>query len=102
MVPKGPHRQPSRKGETGSQNVLPLLKAQYAVSKGLAAAEDLDSALDQIIASICMNLGWELGAYWQSAPNQPVLRFTHISAAAEALGKFIATSCQNEILAGEG
>jgi PAS domain S-box-containing protein len=102
MVPKGPHRQPSRKGETGSQNVLPLLKAQYAVSKVLAAADDLDSALAQIIASICMNLGWELGAYWQYAPNQPVLRCTHISAAEESLGTFIAASRENEILPGEG
>ena len=39
MVPKGPHRQPSRKGETGANSVLPLLKAQYAVSKVLAAAD---------------------------------------------------------------
>ncbi len=102
MVPKGPHRQPSRKGEAASQNVLPLLKAQYAVSKVLAAADDLDSALAQIIASICMNLGWELGAYWQYAPNQPVLRCTHISAAEESLGTFIAASRENEILPGEG
>ncbi|HEV2961059.1 MAG TPA: PAS domain S-box protein [Candidatus Angelobacter sp.] len=102
MVPKGPHRQPSRKGETGANNVLPLLKAQYAVSKVLAAADDLDSALAQIIASICMNLGWELGAYWQYAPNQPVLRCTHISAAQESLGTFIAASRENEILPGEG
>ena len=102
MVPKGPHRQPSRKGETGSNNVLPLLKAQYAVSKVLAAAEDLDSALAQIIASICLNLGWELGAYWQYAPNQPVLRCTHISAAEESLGTFIAASRENEMLPGEG
>jgi PAS domain S-box-containing protein len=102
MVPSGPHRQPSRKGETGANNVLPLLKAQYAVSKVLAAAEDLDSALAQIIASICLNLGWELGAYWQYAPNQPVLRCTHISAAEESLGTFIASSRENEMLPGEG
>jgi PAS domain S-box-containing protein len=78
------------------------LKAQYAVSKVLAAAEDLDSALAQIIASICLNLGWELGAYWQYAPNQPVLRCTHISAAEESLGTFIAASRENEMLPGEG
>jgi PAS domain S-box-containing protein len=98
----GPHRQPSRKGATGSNNVLPLLKAQYAVSKVLAAAEDLDSALAQIIASICLNLGWELGAYWQYASNQPVLRCTHISAAEESLGTFIAAARENEMLPGEG
>src|SRR5205807_7433631 len=102
MVPKGPHRQPSRKGETASRNVLPLLKAQYAVSKVLATADDLSSALPQIIASICLNLGWELGAYWQYAANQPVLRCTHISAAEESLGTFIATSRENEMLPGEG
>lgn len=102
MAPKGPHRQPSRKGETPAANILPLLKAQYAVSKVLAAADDLDSALAQIIASICINLGWELGAYWQYAPNQPVLCCTHISAVEQSLGTLIASSRENQILPGEG
>jgi PAS domain S-box-containing protein len=102
MIPKGPHRQPSRKGETGARNILPLLKAQHAVSKVLATADDLESALPQIIACICMNLGWEFGAYWQYAANQPVLRCTHISAAEAALGTFIAASRENEILPGQG
>ncbi len=102
MASKGPHRQPSRKGETPASNILPLLKAQSMVSKILASADDLDSALAQIIAIICMNLGWELGAYWQYAPNQPVLRCTHISAVAQSLGTLIASSRKNEILPGEG
>lgn len=102
MAPKGPNRQPSRKGETPASNILPLLKAQIMVSKVLASADDLDSALAQIIAMICMNLGWELGAYWQYAPNQPVLRCTHISAVAQSLGTLIASSRENEILPGEG
>src|SRR5437016_7795517 len=102
MASKGPNRQPSRKGEAPASSLLPLLKAQSMVSKILASAEDLDSALAQIIAIICMNLGWELGAYWQYAPHQPVLRCTHISAVAQSLGTLIASSRENEILPGEG
>lgn len=92
----------SRKGQAGRKNVLALLQTQFAVSKVLAAADDLPSALPSIIASVCLNLGWELGAFWQYAPTRPVLTCTHISAANTALGTFIAESRKNELLAGEG
>jgi PAS domain S-box-containing protein len=103
MDPLGSHgRRPLRKGQPNPRNILPLLQTQFAVSKVLATSEDLSSALPTIIASICINLGWELGAYWQYAPNRPVLVCTHISAADETLGNFIAGSRKNELLAGEG
>lgn len=90
-----------RKGQAGRKNVLALLQTQFAVSKVLAAADDLPSALPSIIASVCLNLGWELGAFWQYATTRPVLMCTHISAANEALGTFMAESRKNELLAGE-
>lgn len=102
MDSQAPQGQPLRKREAAPQDVLPLLQTQFAVSKVLAAAEDLQSSLPSIIASICINLGWELGAFWQYAATRPVLMCTNISAADEALGKFIAESRKNELLAGEG
>jgi PAS domain S-box-containing protein len=90
-----------RKGQAGRRNVLALLQTQFAVSKVLAAADDLASALPSIIASVCLNLGWELGAFWQYATTRPVLICTHISAANEALGTYMAESRKNELLAGE-
>lgn len=82
--------------------MLPLLQTQYAVSKVLSCADDLSSALPSIIASVCINLGWELGAFWQYAATRPVLACTNISAADEGLGRLIAESRKNELLAGEG
>jgi PAS domain S-box-containing protein len=101
MDPQVPQGQPLRKREADAPNVLPLLQTQFAVSKVLASAEDLQSALPSIIASICINLGWELGAFWQYASTRPVLMCTNISAADEALGRFIAESRKNELVAGE-
>lgn len=99
---QGPQDRPPRKREPGTRNVLPLLQTQCAVSRVLASAEDLQAALPSIIASICINLGWELGAFWQYAADRPVLTCTNISAADESLGRFIAESRKNELLAGEG
>jgi PAS domain S-box-containing protein len=82
--------------------VLPLLQTQCAVSRVLASAEELQAVLPSIIASVCINLGWELGAFWQYATTRPVLMCTNISAADEALGRLIAESRKNELLAGEG
>lgn len=82
--------------------MLPLLQTQCTVSRVLASAEDLQAALPSIIASVCINLGWELGAFWQYAATRPVLMCTNISAADEALGRLIAESRKNELLAGEG
>jgi PAS domain S-box-containing protein len=97
-----PQDRPHRKREVGSRNVLPLLQTQCAVSKVLASAEDLQGAPPSIIASVCINLGWELGAFWQSATTRPVLMCTNISAADESVGRMIAESRKNELLAGEG
>lgn len=102
MDSQAPQGQPLRKREATPRDVLPLLQTQFAVSKVLAAAEDLQSSLPSIIASICINLGWELGAFWQYAATRPVLMCTNISAVDEALGRFIAESRKNELLAGEG
>src|SRR5215510_13584330 len=102
MDPQGTKDQPHRKKETASWSILPLLQTQFAVSRVLASAEDLPSALPSIIASICINLEWELGAFWQYAATRPVLLCTNISAADEALGRFIAESRKNELMAGEG
>jgi PAS domain S-box-containing protein len=102
MDSQAPQGQPLRKREAAPRNVLPLLQTQFTVAKVLAAAEDLQSSLPSIIASICINLGWELGAFWQYAATRPVLVCTNISAADEALGRFIAESRKNELLAGEG
>src|SRR5262250_2049284 len=99
---QGPKNQPLRKKGSATWNILPLLQTQFAVSKVLASAEDLAAALPSIIASICINLEWELGAFWQYAAARPVLVCTNISAADEALGRFIAESRKNELLAGEG
>lgn len=79
-----------------------MLQTQCAVSKVLASAEDLQAALPSIIASVCINLGWELGAFWQYASTRPVLLCTNISAADEGLGRMIAESRKNELVAGEG
>ena len=95
-------RRPFRKGDVTSRTMLPLLQTHFAVSKVLASADDLSSVLPTIIASICINLGWELGAFWQYASNRPVLMCTHISAANQELGTFIAESRKNELLPGEG
>lgn len=99
---QAPQDRPPRKREAGTRNVLPLLQTQCTVSKMLASAEDLQAALPSIIASVCINLGWELGAFWQYASSRPVLMCTNISAADEALGRLIAESRKNELLAGEG
>jgi adenylate cyclase len=99
---QAPQDRPPRKREAGSRNALQLLQAQFAVSKVLASAEDLQAALPSIIASACINLGWELGAFWQYANTRPVLMCTNISAADEALGRMVAESRKNELLAGEG
>jgi two-component system cell cycle sensor histidine kinase/response regulator CckA len=101
MAP-APQDRPPRKREAATRNVLPLLQTQCAVSRVLASADDLQAALPSIIASICIHLGWELGAFWQYAATRPVLMCTNISAADEALGRFIAESRKNELLAGEG
>src|SRR5205807_1995082 len=95
-------RRPLRKGQATSRTMLPLLQTHFAVSKVLASADDLTSVVPTIIASICINLGWEVGAFWQYTTNRPVLICTHISAANEALGTFIAESRKNELMAGEG
>jgi PAS domain S-box-containing protein len=102
MRPQGPKDQQLHKKGAASWSILPLLQTQFAVSKVLASAEDLPSALPSIIASICINLEWELGAFWQHAATRPVLMCTNISAADETLGRFIAESRKNELLAGEG
>src|SRR5215469_1065496 len=102
MDPMLPQDQPARQRETASRNVLSLLRTQFAVSKVLASSDDLQAALPSIIASICINLEWELGAFWQYATTRPVLLCTNISAADEGLGKFIAESRKNELLPGEG
>src|SRR5215470_3977822 len=102
MHSQAPKDQPPRKKSPASWSILPLLQTQFAVSKVLASAEDLSSALPSIIASICINLEWELGAFWQYAATRPVLMCTNISAADEALGRFIAESRKNELVAGEG
>src|SRR5215469_4254532 len=102
MGAKVPQDQPPRKREPSGRNILSLLRTQFAVSEVLASAEDLQAALPSIIASICINLEWELGAFWQYASARPVLMCTNISAADESLGKFIAESRKNELLAGEG
>src|SRR5215469_18907176 len=102
MGPKVPQDQPFHNREINNRNVLLLLQTQFAVSEMLASAEDLQAALPSIIASICINLGWELGAFWQYASTRPVLTCTNISAADESLGRFIAESRKNELLPGEG
>src|SRR5215467_6580906 len=102
MGPKVPQDQPFPNRETDNRNVLLLLQTEFGVSEVLASAEDLQAALPSIIASICINLGWELGAFWQYASTRPVLTCTNISAADEALGRLIAESRKNELLAGEG
>ena len=102
MGPKVPQDQPFRNREKNNRNVLLLLQTQFAVSEMLASAEDLQGVLPSIIASICINLGWELGAFWQYAATRPVLTCTNISAADESLGRFIAESRKNELLPGEG
>ena len=102
MKPRGSQGRPFRREERASRSLLPLLQIQFATSKVLASAEDLQSALPSVIASICLNLGWELGAFWQHAATRPVLTCTHISAADTALGTFIAESRKNELLPGEG
>lgn len=99
---QAPQDRPPRKREAASRNILPLLQTQCTVSKVLAAADDLPAALPSIIASVCINLGWELGAFWQYAATRPILMCTNISAADEALGRMIAESRKNELLAGEG
>src|SRR5215510_7142757 len=99
---QGSKDQPLRKKETASWSILPLLQTHFAVSEVLASADDLQSALPSIIASICINLEWELGAFWQYAATRPVLTCTNISAADESLGRFIAESRKNELLPGEG
>src|SRR5215467_14334887 len=102
MDPMLPQDQPAPKREPASRNILSLLQTQFSVSEVLASAEDLQAALPSIIASICINLEWELGAFWQYATTRPVLVCTNISAADEALGRFIAESRKNELVAGEG
>src|SRR5215469_3737927 len=102
MDPMSPQDQPASQRETASQNILSLLRTQFAVSEVLASADDLQAALPSIIAAICINLEWELGAFWQYATTRPVLVCTNISAADEALGRFIAESRKNELVAGEG
>lgn len=102
MSPRGPHERPFRRTERPSRSLLPLLQIQFAASKVLASSDDLQEALPSVIASICLNLGWELGAFWQHAGNRPVLTCTHISAADTTLGTFIAESRKNELLPGEG
>jgi len=97
-----PQDQPASQRETASQNILSLLRTQFAVSEVLASADDLQAALPSIIAAICINLEWELGAFWQYATTRPVLVCTNISAADEALGRLIAESRKNEVVAGEG
>src|SRR5215470_17934 len=99
---QGPKNQPLRKKGSATWNILPLLQTQFAVSEVLASADDLQAALPSIIAAICINLEWELGAFWQYATTRPVLVCTNISAADEALGRFIAESRKNELVAGEG
>ena len=97
-----PQDQPASQRETASRNILSLLRTQFAVSEVLASVDDLQAALPSIIAAICINLEWELGAFWQYATTRPVLVCTNISAADEALGRFIAESRKNELVAGEG
>src|SRR6516162_4565663 len=81
IMAQAPQDRPSRKREAGTRNVLSLLQTQCGVSKVLASADDLQAALPSIIASVCINLGWELGAFWQYATTRPVLMCTNISAA---------------------
>src|SRR5215469_16014759 len=102
MGPKVPQDQPFHNREINNRNVLLLLQTQFAVSEMLASGEDLQSVLPSVIASICINLGWELGAFWQYAATRPVLTCTNISAADESLGRFIAESRKNELLPGDG
>src|SRR5215831_2888839 len=102
MDPMSPQDQPTSQREAASRNILSLLRTQFAVSEVLASADDLQAALPSIIAAICINLEWELGAFWQYATTRPVLVCTNISAADEALGRLIAESRKNELIAGEG
>jgi PAS domain S-box-containing protein len=55
-----------------------LLAARTAVTRVLAEAPDLASAAPRIIAAVCENLGWEVGALWRVDESAGVLRCVHV------------------------
>ena len=54
------------------------LAMEHAVTRVLADAENLDTVVPTIIATICATMGWHYGALYKDHPDQDMLRCEHM------------------------
>lgn len=52
--------------------------AQYSVTRALAQSESVQEAASRIIESICVNIGWAVGAMWLLDESTKTLRFVQM------------------------
>jgi PAS domain S-box-containing protein len=50
------------------------LQAQYEIVRAMAESQGLGEAMERILAAVCVNLDWELGAWWALDPESDTLR----------------------------
>src|SRR4051812_36101399 len=58
-----------RRSATGSH-----LQAQYEIVRAMAESQGLGEAMERILAAVCVNLDWEIGAWWVLDPVTDTLR----------------------------
>jgi PAS domain S-box-containing protein len=52
--------------------------AQYSVTRALAQSDSMEEAASKIIESICVNIGWDVGAMWMYDEPAKSLRFVQM------------------------
>ncbi|MGH8649107.1 MAG: putative bifunctional diguanylate cyclase/phosphodiesterase, partial [Burkholderiales bacterium] len=80
-----------------------LRALEHAVTRSLAEAENVSTALKAVIRTVCESLGWECGRYWQVDEPAGVLRVGESwSVQDAAVERFIAAKHETEIQPGVG
>src|ERR671923_2556085 len=80
-------------------DVTVLLRAEHAVARVLASATDEATAYPALLAAIGESLGWDVGAVWEPADDESVLRCADTW---PAEGDFVAETRALTLAPGEG
>jgi PAS domain S-box-containing protein len=79
------------------------LATQYTVTRTLAEADKLASAIPRILESICQTLNWEAGVFWRVDSGSDVLRCAEIwSKPKPAIEEFQQQNMERTFVRGEG
>jgi PAS domain S-box-containing protein len=90
------------RGGTRVADVGNIQRVEYAVARILAESDRPVEVYDAVLKVIGSSLGWELGAVWESAPQDPVLRCVRTWHAGGGFPEFEAVSERITLAPGEG